>query len=501
MNFSQHAGRRASRMHANPWLIFAVIGVGSFLGPLSGSIVNVALPTIGDYYHTDLQSVKWVVLVFLVVNTFLLPLAGKWGQRFGGSRLYVLGFILYGLGSMLCGISAHFALQELVLARVIQAMGSALLFATSGALVAKFIPPERRGLAFGLVGSIVAVALVTGPVLGGVICASWNWTWIFWVQLPVALLGVISSLVLLPTDEHGEALEFPVASSVAWVLLIGGLSLVGEAFSKGLWVEYLWLSIPLTALAFSGLIASERRGPPLFDYSMFRLPAFRMAAAGALMLNLIFFTLLLFLPFYLQVYLNLSQGQTGMILGISPLATFAFGPAMGHLADRFGFRLPILTGMALMTLGFLALSEGITTHALWPVAASMALLGAGSGMFGGPNLAAMMGSVSPAQRPLAGSMGALTRNLGFMIGTSAGSIGLGLLLAHVGGHSLMLAARTEELTPQSVPAAAFVYAFSHLALICAVLAFLGLLGNLRFPNRLPAAIALHEEPEGAAATA
>src|SRR5512135_1442955 len=100
-------------MHANPWLIFAVIGLGSFLGPLSGSIVNVALPTIAKEYQADIQSVKWVVLVYLVVMTFLLPLAGKWGQRYGEGKLYILGFAIYALASALAALSSHVSLDAL----------------------------------------------------------------------------------------------------------------------------------------------------------------------------------------------------------------------------------------------------------------------------------------------------------------------------------------------------------------------------------------------------
>lgn len=477
-------GHRAVRMLANPWLIFAVIGVGSFLGPLSGSITNVALPTIGKHFGADVQSVKWIVLSYLTVNTFLLPMAGKWGQRFGASRLYTMGFALYALGSAACGASAAFTFDTLVAARVFQACGSALLFATAGALVAKYIPVERRGLAFGLVGSIVAVALVTGPVVGGLICARFDWTWIFWLQVPVAVLGLLSCYLLLPHEPVNHPQPFPALSAITWVLLVSGLSIVGEAFSKGLWDEYLWLTVPATCIALLALLWTERRGPALFDYSMFRIQAFSLSVIGALMLNLIFFMLLLFLPFYLEDYVGIDLEKIGLLLGISPLASFISGPTSGHLSDRIGFRIPIISGMMLTAAGFFTLAGGVVWDRLWLVGLSLALLGLGSGMFGGPNFAAMMGSVANHQRPLASSMGSLTRNVGFMAGASVGSILFGLLLAQYGGRELMLAARSHVLTPASVPETAFTFAFSRLVLVCGTLALLGVISCLRFPNRL-----------------
>jgi MFS family permease len=487
MSSAPQDSRRAGRLSANPWLIFSVIGLGSFLGPLSGSIIIIALPNIGEFFHADVHSTKWVVLVFVMVSTFLMPIAGKWGQRFGEGRLYATGLAIYLLGSALCAITAYILpaqLMLLVAARAVHAVGSSMIFATSGALITKYIPPERRGVAFGIMGSIVAMALIAGPVLGAVICAVSTWEWIFWVLVPFAVLGYIASRMILPAESPAAShATLPGWSSTAWLLLVVGLTLIGEAFSKGLWTNYLWLTGLLTALALLWFILAERRGPSLFDYSLLHSPTFRLGAQGAIVMNTIVFILTLFIPFYLQIYLGIPLLKIGMLLSAAPLCSFFFGPAAGHLADRTGYRLPILTGLVTLAVGFILLVFAVMDKSLWQIVTGMALMGAGSGIYGGPNFAAMMSSVSAVQRPIASSFISLTRNIGFLAGTSLGSIALGLFLEIHGGREVMLAARSEVLSPSVVSEANFVFAFSRVLIVCAVLAVLGLIASWGFPNR------------------
>lgn len=487
MSSAQMDAQRAKRLSANPWLIFAVIGLGSFLGPLSGSIIIIALPSIGEFFHADVHSTKWVVLVFVMVSTFLMPIAGKWGQRYGEGRLYATGLAVYLLGSALCALPAYILPSQLMLlvaARAVQAIGSSMIFATSGALITKYIPPERRGIAFGLMGSIVAMALIAGPVLGAVICAVSTWEWIFWVLVPIAAMGYIASRLILPTDYPAvEPSSLPGWSSTAWLILVVGLTLIGEAYSKGLWINYLWLTGLLTTLALLWFIFTERHGPALFDYSLLHSAAFRMGAQGAIVMNTIVFILTLFIPFYLQIYLNIPLVKIGMLLGAAPLCTLIFGPAAGHLADRTGYRLPILAGLVTLAAGFILLVAAIVDKSLWQIVVGMALMGAGSGIYGGPNFAAMMSTVSPMQRPIASSFISLTRNIGFLAGTSLGSIALSIFLEVHGGREVMLAARSEVLSPSAVSEANFIFAFSRVLAVCSVLAVLGLIASLGFPNR------------------
>jgi EmrB/QacA subfamily drug resistance transporter len=475
-----HQARR-DRLAANFWWIFAVIGFGSFLGPMSGSIVNVALPQIAASYGVDVQSIKWVVLSYLMVTTSLLPFTGKLGQKFGESRIYTAGFISYGIGSAACALAAHASVNVLVAARSLEAAGSALLFGVGSALVTRYVPPERRGLAFGLFGSIVGSALIAGPVIGGIIAGKYGWPWIFWVLVPVSVLGTIAALILLP-EEPGSPTNMPALSSVLWIALVASATLLGEAFSKGLWIEYLPITLAAVVLSLVGLIFSEKRGQPLFDYDLFKIPVYSSGALANFLIFVVIYPLIIFLPFYLETYRALSPEHAGMFLAISPLFTILIGPGSGHLADRIGYRIPILGGLALNALGYCLMALGIYLNHLLLVGVSLGVMGIGGALFSGPMFAAMMGSVGPHQRALASSFGSLTRNMGFLAGTSLSAIAFGLLLWQRGGHALMLKARSEELA-NAVQLPDFQYAFGGVLIGCAVLTASALIIQRNFPNK------------------
>ncbi|MDQ3023658.1 MAG: MFS transporter [bacterium] len=514
--------RRRERLSANFWWIFAVIGAGSFLGPLSGSIVNVVLPSIARGFSVDVQSAKWIVLGYLMINTVLLPIVGKLGQKFGEARIYTIGFAIYCLGSITCALCSFAAdlgfngLLLLVAARALQACGSALLFGVGSALVTHYVPAERRGLAFGLIGSIVGIALVSGPVLGGALAANFGWPWIFWALVPVTLIGLAACLILLPLsggladdnaagstspsrDRPGSAqpsaepsgvqrsaehlTEIPAISSMLWVVIVVSATLIGEAFSKGLWLQYLPLTLTVLVFSVVGFAYSERLvGRTLFDYSLFRIPVFRMGALINILIFMVIFALIIFLPFYLEEYSRLDLLHVGLMLSISPLLSILIGPASGHIADRIGYRIPVLGGLALSVCGYALMALAIYSDTLLLVGISLGVMGIGGAVFHGPVFAAMMGSVSPQQRPLASSFGSLTSNLGFLSGTSLSAIAFGLLLWRYGGRGLMVDARTTELA-LAVDKPAFLFAFGGVLVGCAAAMALALALAWRFPNR------------------
>ena len=146
---------------------------------------------------------------------------------------------------------------------------------------------------------------------------------------------------MLPREgAPATGVALPAWSGLAWCALILCLTLIGEAFSKGLWVGHLWSTELLAVLLLALFILAERRGPPLFDYSMFRITAFRMGAQGAVMVSVIVFIVTLLMPFYLEVYLGVPLARIGLLLGMAPLCSMFFGPIAGHVADRLGYRLP-----------------------------------------------------------------------------------------------------------------------------------------------------------------
>jgi MFS family permease len=232
-----------------------------------------------------------------------------------------------------------------------------------------------------------------------------------------------------------------------------------------------------------GFVLSERRGgEALFDYTLFRNPVYRMGALTNFMIFIVIYPLIIFLPFYLEDYRHLTLERAGMFLAISPILSILIGPGSGHLADRIGYRIPVLGGLALNAFGYVLMALGINAGNLTLVAVSLGVMGVGGAIFSGPVFAAMMGSVTPQQRPMASSFGSLTRNMGFLAGTSLSAIAFGLLLWGFGGHELMIASRSDQLAA-AVPPEAFQHAFGGVLIGSAILTSCALIASWKFPNK------------------
>ena len=185
------------------WLVFAVVAAGTFMSTLTSSILNVALPLIQVDLKTDLTTTQWVVIAYLLVITSLLPLLGRLGDIAGRRRIYSLGFIFFVTGSLLCGLAR--SVEVLIACRLLQALGAAALMANSPAIVTDVFPRKERGKVLGMVGAVVALGTMTGPSLGGMLVERFGWHALFFLNLPIGILGYGATWLVLPADEVGKS--------------------------------------------------------------------------------------------------------------------------------------------------------------------------------------------------------------------------------------------------------------------------------------------------------
>lgn len=471
-----------------PWPQLGTVLLGAFLGPFGGMITGFALPSIARDFSVDLQTVKWVTLIFWLVTTFLVPVTGFLGRRFGEARMFLTGFCIDACGTLLCGFAAHESLGWLLFFRAIQGLGSATMFALFGALITRIVPPERRGLAFGLAGATVAVSITLAPVLGGIMLGTVGWRGVFFVQLPIHLCGIYFSWRLLRREAIGAAEAFPWASALSWLVLTGGLVLTAEHFSSGFFPARLPLLLGLTGLGLAAFLWCEIKQRPLFEYGLFRIPAIRMAASGALLTNIAVFAMLLMLPFYFEDYLHYSPERMGLLMSLSPLLTLLLSPTAGSLSDRIGFRLPVWAGLLCAAGSYACFALGLAPGAAGQsglIITALILNGAAGGLFNSPAMSAMMGSAGTRLRSEASAFSSLMRNLGFMGGTALGSLWLGLFIGlnPAGGPAMQAAARSRELA-QAVPQSVFISSAAGVFWICVGVTLLALLLCLPFPQRV-----------------
>src|SRR5881392_2491755 len=189
--------RAEPRTRTNPWVVLLVLCMGFFMILLDTTIVNIAIPSIIDALKAPLDQILWVLNAYILVYAVLLITAGRLGDIYGQRTLFAAGLALFTLASAFCGLAQD--TNQLILTRVIQGIGGALLTPQTLAMITTIFPPERRGTAFGIWGAVAGVAAVAGPTLGGFIVTTWGWRWIFFVNVPIGAITLVMATVVMPS--------------------------------------------------------------------------------------------------------------------------------------------------------------------------------------------------------------------------------------------------------------------------------------------------------------
>jgi MFS family permease len=424
---------------------------GAFMGQLDASVVTVAFPALQRQFGAGLASVQWVSLSYLLVLTALLVPAGRWSDRAGRKLMYLYGFVVFAGSSAACGLAP--SLGALIVLRVVQAAGAALLQANSVALVVTSVPPRTRRAALGVQAAAQAVGLASGPVIGGLLVAAAGWRWVFFLNVPVGVLAVVAGVCLLPrtrglagqlqagqgregkrgTDPGGTVLL--AAATTAGMLAISALSGLGApAWSAAVFAA-------VAVLAGTALLRHERRvAVPLLD-----LRAMAAAGTGAALLGALCAYLVLFGPLVLFPQVVSSRGgsaeSAGLLLTALP-AGFGLAAAVADrvLPARWPNRRRCLLG-GVVVAGCAAALAVPAPHAVSVVL--LGLLGIGLGIYTPANNAEIMAAVPARDAAAAGGMVNMTRGIGTALGVAVVTLGLhagALLRSPDAGLTLSMAA-------------------------------------------------------------
>lgn len=386
------------------------------MATLDASIVNVALPQVAATLRVNLPLVQWVVTAYLLAISCLLPLFGRLGDMYGRRRVYNAGFLVFTLGSLLCGLSGH--IGPLIAARVVQAVGAAMLMANAPAIVAATFPGPDRGRALGLVGMIVALGSMTGPSIGGFLVGAFGWEAIFYVNLPIGIVGFAAGWRLLPGNPPRRGEKFDYGGAVLFAAgMITFLLAVSHGEEWG-WRSPLVLSLAAVALlAFASFALVEKRQPfPMIDFALFKNWAFLSGNITGLLSFMAAFSNTMLLPFYLSRILGLDPSLIGLLMTPFPIVLAVVAPVSGLLSERVNPALLSAAGLAVTAAGLAWMATLAAAAALWQVALGQALLGLGNGLFQSPNNNSVMSAVPPAKLGLAGGINSLVRNVGQVCG-------------------------------------------------------------------------------------
>ena len=380
------------------------------MSALDGSVVNTILPVITEYFHSNVTTIEWVVTVYLLVVSGLLLSFGRLGDLRGNKSVYIWGFVIFVAGSALSGLSP--APVYLIAARAFQALGAAMLFANSPAILTKTFPASQRGQALGLQGTMTYLGLTTGPFLGGWLADTFSWHAVFFINLPVGLLALWLSWRVIPQDVPAEREEqFDLTGAFTFIAGLVALLLGLNQGDQWGWLSPLTLGLIIGSFVILAIfVRIEYRAPaPMLDLSLFRRRLFNMAAISPLLNYICVYGVTFLMPFYLIQGRGLSAAQAGLILTAQPLVLALMAPFSGTLSDHIGSQIPSTLGMLILGVGLFLLSRMTTTSPFTSAILGLAVAGLGVGLFVAPNNSALMGAAPRSRQGIASGVLALAR--------------------------------------------------------------------------------------------
>jgi EmrB/QacA subfamily drug resistance transporter len=475
------------------WWTLVLISTATFMLLLDITVVNVALPDIQRELDASLSSLQWVVDAYALTLAAFLLTAGSLGDRLGRRRVFTLGFATFTFASFLCGIAGDPTLLNL--ARGLQGVGGAAMFATSLALIGQEFHGKDRATAFGVWGATVGGAVAIGPLVGGVITEHLGWEWIFFVNIPIGAVAIVLTErkianVVSPDAERVDLPGVATFSAALFLLIFGLIRGNPEGWGSPLIVACLGGAVALLA----AFVAIEARSEhPMLDLKLFRKPAFNGVSAVAFGLSAGMFAMFLYLTIYMQGVLGFSPLEAGLRFLPLTVLSFIASPIAGTLSHKIPIRTLLGVGLTLVGVGLL-LMHGVAADSEWTtLLAGFLIAGVGIGVTN-PGIGQAAIAVVPVEKSGMGSgINTTFRQVGIATGVAAlGAIfqsrvdsklsellphapaGLGELVAS-GGSKAAAAVTPPALRPEVIQASneAFVSGFNEIILIAAVLSFVG----------------------------
>jgi EmrB/QacA subfamily drug resistance transporter len=401
---------------------------------LDVTIVNVALPSIGRDFGSSVSGLQWTVDAYTLVLASLLMLSGSMADRFGRKRTFVLGLVVFSIGSLLCSLAPN--QTTLVVFRMVQAVGGSMLNPVAMSIITNtFTNPRERAQAVGVWAAVVGVSMALGPVIGGVLVSSVGWRSIFWINLPVGVAAVVLTLRFVPESRAPKARRIDGVGEALVITLLASLTYgIIEAPDRGWGSAIIVTAFVVALVSLVGLIWWEgRRDEPLIDLRFFRSVPFSGAAITAVAAFATLGGFLFLNTLYLQDERGFSPLRAGLYTLPMAVMTMALAPISGRIVGTRGPRIPLLASGAALTVSCVMLSQiGPTTSSAWLFAAYV-VFGIGFGLVNAPITTAAVSGMPRAQAGVASAIASTSRQVGATLGVAVVGSLLASALAHSGG--------------------------------------------------------------------
>jgi EmrB/QacA subfamily drug resistance transporter len=451
------------------WFTLAAVAFGLFMIMLDNTVVNVALPSIQRDLESDLSELEWIVTGYALTFAALMLIGGKVADAYGRRLIFVVGIGVFTLASLWCGLATSG--EMLIAARVVQGAGAALMNPATLSIIAATFPPRERGTAIGIWAGVSALALAIGPLAGGLITEHLNWSWIFFINVPVGILGIAASFVFIDEsrDETHERLDVPGLATSGIALFAFTYALI-EANTYGWGSTRIVGAFAAAAVALAAFVLLERnQRAPMLPLELFRNRTFTGANSVILLVALAMFGVFFFVSLYMQNVLGYSAVETGAAFLPMTVLIVLIAPIAGRMTDRVGSRAFMTVGMTLLAIQLLYFSRLGSNATYWELLPAMIIGGVGMASTMTPSAAAATRSV-PVDKA---GVGSAVLNAFRQVGGAMGIAIMGAIMAReVGGQRPQPG---ETVSPDQIAAFkdAFMEGFESALLVGALIAVAG----------------------------
>jgi len=393
--------------------------VGFFMILVDATIVAVANPSIMAELGADYDTVIWVTSAYLLAYAVPLLLAGRLGDRFGPKNLYLVGLTVFTAASLWCGLAG--SIETLIAARVVQGIGAALLTPQTLSTITRIFPPERRGVAMSLWGATAGVATLVGPLAGGVLVDRLGWQWIFFVNVPIGIIGLGLAVLLipvLPTQKHRFDILGVLLSGVGMLLIVFALQ-EGQSHQ---WAPWIWGTIAGGLGFMAGFVywQSVNAHEPLIPLRIFRDRDFSLSNVGIAVIGFAVTAMILPVMFYAQAVCGLSPTRSALLTAPMAIATGLLAPFVGKIVDRSHPRPVVGFGFSMLAIALTWLSIEMTpTTPIWRLVLPMTAMGVGMAFIWSPLAATATRNLPPELAGAGSGVYNATRQVGSVLGSAS----------------------------------------------------------------------------------
>lgn len=401
------------------FFVVMTAGIGLFLSTLDTGIINVALPTLSQTFHSTVSFIAWTVTSYTLSLIGTIIVFGRLGDRVGRLKIYTWGLVLFAVSSAWCGFSQ--SVVEIIAFRTVQGIGAAMLQATAIAIITLSLPSERSGAALGTLGILMGLGPVVGPSVGGFLLSFADWRWIFWMNIPIVIIGLIGCRYLFSiiSEQHSSISIDAKGNLLLSVSVLALLWMLSTWTPAGLFHPLTIILLGVFLSLFVLFVVNElHTNQPIIDLHFFRHGAFSATVLATFVFGGASALGFIIPPYFLEQVSHLASWQVGLVNLSSPLGIVLLSRIAGRLMNRWGTHRLMVIGLITMFIAYFILGQMQTTWGPWELAILLFIYGAGGGLFLPPNIFAMMSSVG---RDMQGTIGAVQRmvlNLGIVVDTA-----------------------------------------------------------------------------------